>query len=246
MKCKLVHHQQGGIYAKIWTYLMAILISVTINISVIPLSIGVEAVDLSGSFHPTYYPPGYSYTSSGLHKPIDSFYSMDDSNDQRNAQAQVQNPQGQIHVTFSIIGESNEPIPGAQLNCRDGAGNSINQQGLAVILDTPAGQRDNILSAITDDHGNVTITGSPGNWQFSVYKSGFYSNVLIYPFTHSTSAVLMLQETDPLEELNLAGHEDKKEFTTIKITMPAFCSNITTEQKSNPTVDQPTYTGDEG
>jgi hypothetical protein len=246
MKSNRVHHRQGGIYVKKWTYLIAIFISLTINISVIPLAVGVEPADLSGSFHPTYYPPGYSYPDSGLHKPTDSLYPIDDSHDQKNTQEQVQNTQGKIQVTFSIIGESNEPIPGAQLNCRDGAGNSINQHGLAVILDTPAGQRDNPASAITDDHGNVTITGFPGNWQFSVYKSGFYSNTLIYPFTHSTSTVLMLQETDPLETLNLNGHEDKKEFTTIKITMPAFCSNITTEQESNPTADQPAYTGDEG
>jgi len=236
-----VHHQQGGIYAKRWTDSIAIFISLIISISVIPFALGAGTANLSGLSHPSYYPPGYYNPGPGLHKPTDSLKPIDDSHDRGNTQAQVQNPQGQIQVTFSVIGESNEPIPGAQLNCRDGAGNSINQRGLAVILDTPAGQSYNPSSAITDGHGNVTITGSPGNWQFSVYKSGFYSNALIYPFMHSTSTVLMLQETDPLEKLNLAGHEDKKEFTTIKITMPAFCSNITTEN-----ADQPAYNGDEG
>jgi len=191
-------------------------------------AVGDGPVDLGG-YKPTYYPPGY--------------YPSDISPDQGNTQAHIQDPQGQIQVNFKLVGESNESIPGAQLNCRDGAGDSINPQGLAVILDTPAGQRHNPAKIITDRNGDVTITGSPGTWQFSVYKSGFFSNVLTYPFTYSTSMVLKLQEVGSLEKLDSSGHKGKNKFITKKIIISAFCSN-TTEPSGNEDVGQSANTND--
>ncbi len=133
----------------------------------------------------------------------------------------------QVQERIRIVGESNQPILGAEFIGIDGIGNS--------------------LWGITDENGYVNITGAPGNWKFSISAPalGYFSNALIYPFTYSTSIVLMLQAIGPLEKLDLSGHKDKKEFTNIRIIMPAFCSNAT-EQESNPATVQSTYTGDEG
>ncbi len=183
----------------------------------------VKVAQLSGIYKPTYLPPGAA----------DSV--------QIQSNTYTQNSQGQIHVNFRLLDELNQPVPGAQLNCRDGAGNSINSQGLAVILDTPAGQRHNPAKTITDNNGNVTIEGYPGTWQFSVYKSGYFSNALTYPFTYDTSMVLILQEVGPLEKLDPSGNRGKNESTLLKIVMPAFCSN-TSNDSGNGAIGQSTST----
>jgi hypothetical protein len=235
-------------------YFLAILIiSMIACTELTTLAVGDGPVDLSGGHKPTYYPPGTFAVGDGPvdlsrgHEPTyypPGTYPSDISHDQGNAKASIQNPQDQIQVKFTLVEESNEPIPGAQLNCRDGAGNSINPQGLAVILDTPAGQRHNPANTITDHNGDATITGSPGTWQFSVYKSGFFSNALTYPFTNSTSMVLMLQEVGSLEKLDSSRNKGKNEFITKKIIISAFCSNAT-EPSGNEDVGQSTYANDE-
>ena len=197
------------------------LILIIAGITVTSFAVGEGPVDLSGTYKPTYYPYPMASSSSGritatLDTPIARTLIPSSS--------QVSTP-NQVIEQFRIIGESNQPLLGAEFSGRDGVGNSI--------------------GGITDDNGYVNITGAPGNWQFLIYDSGYYSNTLIYPFTYSTSKDLKLQTVGPLEKLNLDGHEDKKEFTTKIIIMPAFCSN-TTEQSSNLTTDQSSYTGDEG
>lgn len=192
------------------------------GIELTALAVGGEPVDLSGLHKPTYYPYPMATSPSGrmtasLDTPIARSFAP--SNSQEIDQAQVQE-------RFRFVGESNQPLSGAQFSGRDGA--------------------NNLIQGITDDNGDVTITGAPGIWQFLVYVSGYFSDAMICPFTYSTSKVLKLQPSGALEELDISGHINKKDILpTTKITMPAFCSN-TTQQGSDLTTDPSTYTGDEG
>jgi hypothetical protein len=203
-------------------FLALMLISITTQISIIPLIEGTEPVELSG-YKPTYYPPNYDFSQSKrIITPLDTPIARS----LRPSNSQVVT-QGQVQITFNIVGDSNQPIVGAEFSGLDGAGNSI--------------------WGIADESGYVNIIGVPGNWQFSVSAPalGYYSTAIISPFTYSSSKVLKLQTIGPLEKLNLSGHTDKGKFTSKLIIMPSYCSNIT-EPISNLDMEQPTYTGEEG
>jgi hypothetical protein len=203
-------------------YSLVMLIILMIAGLEIAFAVGMEPVPLSGIQKPSYYPYPMASSPSGritasLDTPI--------------AGGVVQsNPQGidqvLVQERFRIVDDSNQPLVGAQFSGHDGA--------------------NNIVQGITDDNGDVTIMGVPGNWQFLIYFSGYFSEAMVYPFTYSSSKILTLESSGSLEELNLSGRKYKNDILpTIKITMPAFCSN-TTDQVSNTAADQAAYTGDEG
>jgi hypothetical protein len=203
-------------------YCLAVLIFLMLTgIEPTALAVGEGPVDLSGLHKPTYYPYPMASPSGRMTATLDTpiAQSFIPSNSQESDQALVQ-------VRFKIVGESNQPLPGAQFSGRDAA--------------------NNVVQGITDDNGYVTIVGAPGNWQFLIYVSGYFSDAMMYPFTYSTTKVLQLQQIGAMEELNLSGHGRERDILpTIKITMPAPCSDIT-KQGGDPAIDQSTYTGDEG
>ncbi|GEM_PF-2259880 len=95
----------------------------------------------------------------------------------------------QIEVGFGIVGDSNEPLIGAQLAGFDGSSNSFKQ--------------------FADGNGNLAITGFPGNWQFTAYAPGYFSKTLNRQLSYSTYVVLILQKIDTQQNLNLSTHEEK-------------------------------------
>ena len=184
------------------------------------IAIGEQSVDLSGLHKPTYYPYPMNSPSGRMAAQLDTpiAQSLASSNN-------LEYSQDLIQVRLKIVGELNQPLSGAQFSGRDA--------------------ENNALQGIADDDGYVTIVGAPVNWQFLIYVSDYFSDAMVYPFTDSTTKVLQLQQVGDMEELNLSDHGHEKDILpTLKITMPAPCSDIA--PISDPNIDQPAYTGDEG
>jgi hypothetical protein len=131
----------------------------------------------------------------------------------------------QVQQVFRIISDSKEPISGAQFIGYDGSGTNFQEY--------------------TDSNGYVAITGSPGNWQFTAYASGFFSNTWNRKYTYNASEVLILQKMG--DQQGLAVGQSKNESEPIQIKYIDGCDlNKTTEQSSDLAADQSSYLGDEG
>lgn len=139
-----------------------------------------------------------------------------------------------VQEEFKIVGDSNEPIPNARVAGLDGSGNSFQES--------------------TDNNGYVAINGSSGNWQFTVYAPGYFTQPVNRKFEYNTDVMLTLQKIGDQEELNANQFENK--FTRTNVianetaheTIPNWLcgSNGNYEQDSDKTTDQSIDTGAKG
>lgn len=148
-----------------------------------------EPVVLSG-YKPTYIPK-VDYTPP---EPIQIDKFNNQISVQSNSELNIQAKGAQVNVRFGIVGDSNEPLSGAQFTGHDGAGNNI--QGVA------------------DSNGYITVKGSPGNWGFTAYASGYFSNTWNRLFTDSNYMILRLQKLGKQQALDIT--RSRNEFTPTK------------------------------
>jgi hypothetical protein len=132
----------------------------------------------------------------------------------------------QVQEEFRIVGVSNEPIPNAQFKGYDGSGNNFQE--------------------FTDSNGYVAINGTPGDWQFTAYASGYFSNTWNRKYADNTYEVLTLQKMGS-QQPSPNENRPESESAPIKTIVLDGCDfNKTVEQSSDPTTDQSNYLGDEG
>lgn len=95
-------------------------------------------------------------------------------------------PSELVKEEFRIVGDSNEPIPNAQVAGLDGSSNRFLEY--------------------TDDSGYVTISGTTGIWQFTVYASGYFNKLVNHKVEDNNDAMLIkLQKIVP-EKINQTGN----------------------------------------
>ena len=151
---------------------------------------------------PTYRPtfiPGSNSISTGPNqlggfKGPEPIQLSRQANIQVHGSAEYNGDPAQVTVKFVIVGDSNESIPGAQLVGQDGNGANF--------------------QSVTDSNGYVAVTGSPGNWLFKAYASGYFFNTWNYQITSSVSMVLRLEKI-VIQQPPLEGHRPKDKLYPI-------------------------------
>jgi hypothetical protein len=139
-----------------------------------------------------------------------------------------------VQEEFRVVGDSNEPIPNARVAGLDGSSNSFQES--------------------TDNNGYVAINGSSGNWQFTVYAPGYFTQSVNRKFEYNADVVLILQKIGDQEELNEDQIENKftrtnaiVNETTHEIIPNWLCgSNGDFEQDSDKATDQSIDTESKG
>jgi hypothetical protein len=198
------------------------------GITLTTLAAGVETAVLSG-YRPTYTPNANDYNSPEpvqLGKFRDSMpaqLSSGNAKGNRNSPIAELSPL-QVKEEFMIVGDSNEPIPDAQLKGSDGSGNDFLE--------------------FTDRSGYVAVNGTPGDWQFTAYASGYFTKTWDRRYADNTHEVLVLQKMDAQQLLD--ENRPKDESVPRKTIVLDGCDfNKTIEQGSDPAKDD-NYLGDEG
>ena len=195
------------------------------GITLTTLAAGAGTAELSG-YRPTYTPNANDYNPPDpvqLGKFRDSMPHQvgfeEDNGYGKSSIASVQ-----VKEEFMILGDSNEPIPDAQLKGSDGSGNYFLE--------------------FTDRSGYVAVNGTPGDWQFTAYASGYFTKTWDRRYVDSTHEVLTLQKMDAQQLLD--ENQPKDESVPRKTIILDGCDfNKTIEQSGDPALDD-NYLGDEG
>jgi hypothetical protein len=160
------------------SYCLALVILLIIAGILANFAVGEGPVVLPG-YKPTYTPNTNYITPEPIQ--VGKFSSQKPTqlslkgNTETNGESQITAPSSaQIQVGFGIVGDSNEPILGAQLTGDDGSSNSFQE--------------------FTDSDGYAAITGFPGKWQLTAYAQGYFSKTLNRPFSSNTYVALILQK----------------------------------------------------
>jgi hypothetical protein len=193
------------------------------------LAVGDESVVLSG-YKPTYTPNANYITPAPIQ--VGRFNSQEPTqiniqgSTQSSGASQISAPSAQIQVGFGIVGDSNEPILGAQLTGNDGSSNNFH--------------------GFTDSDGNVAINGSPGYWQLTAYAQGYFPKPLNRPFTSNTYVALILQKIGTQQPIGAHGVTPisigNKNISVCDLNENAeLYSNLTTNQLStdDPSTEDP-------
>jgi len=195
------------------------------GIALTTLAAGVGTAELSG-YRPTYTPNANDYNSPEpvqLGKFRDSVPSQIGFGNDKGYGTSSIAPM-QVREEFMIVGDSNEPIPDAQLKGSDGSGNDFLE--------------------FTDRSGYVAVNGTPGDWQFTAYASGYFTKTWNRRYADNTHEVLVLQKMDAQQLLD--ENRPKDESVPRKTIFLDGCDfNKTIEQSSDPALDD-NYLSDEG
>lgn len=189
-------------------------------IALTTLAAGIRTAELSG-YRPTYTPNANDYKSP---EPVQLGKFRDSMPSQSGNIPIAVLSSTQVKEEFMILGDSNEPIPDAQLKGSDGSGNDFLE--------------------FTDRSGYVAVNGTPGDWQFTAYASGYFTKTWNRRYMDSTHEVLILQKMGAqqlLDENRPKGNSVPS--NTIKLDGCDF--NKTIEQSGDPALDD-NYLGDEG
>jgi hypothetical protein len=204
---------------------------------------GIGLTNLAVGYSPSYT-PNTNYKSTYIPNPgYNSFISptqLGTSNSLLPVQlgkANATNPDAAsfselVQEEFRIVGDSNEPIPNAQVVGLDGSGDSFQEA--------------------TNNDGYVAINGASGNWQFTVYAPGYFNKLVNRKLDYSTEVMLIqLQKIVP-EKINptgnrITGNNIIANEATNKTIPNWLCeSNGYSEQDSDAIPEQSIDTGAKG
>ena len=163
---------------------LAVIILLIIGGVLANLAVGEGPVSLSG-YKPTYTQNDNYITPDPIQLGKFNGQRSTQLSSQGNEASQITASSTQVQVGFGIVGDSNEPIFGAQLTGHDGLSNSFEES--------------------TDGNGNVAVTGFPGNWQLTAYAPGYFSKTLSRQFTSNTYVALILQKIGNQQPIGAHG-----------------------------------------